>query len=145
MPNDIFTCETEEEFLKNKYELHKLNHLGRNALFTCSLEKTRWLVKHGININLLDFEGNNAIMNIPSNQLDKAHYLISIGADLLLFINHPEKLILGNIRSRLVSRVIQEYIPKYLEKIAQEEKDKIETSVSGKYVDIITPILRKRL
>lgn len=145
MENDIFTCETEEEFLKNKYELHKINHLGRNALFTCTLEKTKWLVKYGININLLDYDGNNAIMNIPSNQLDKAYYLLSIGADLMLFINNPEKLMLGNIRSGPVSKVIQEYIPQYLEQIALKEKDKIEISISCEHTDVLKTVLKKRL
>ncbi|MFL6615164.1 MAG: hypothetical protein ACJ8LD_15765 [Pantoea agglomerans] len=129
MINDIFTCETEVEFLKNNYDLHAIDRLGRNALFTCSLEKTKWLVKHGININLLDCDLCNAMMNIPSNQLDKAHYLISIGVDLSIFITSPEKLSPEKIRSTPVSRIIQENIPRYLHEMTEKEKAKINSSL----------------
>jgi len=129
MMNDIFTCDTEAEYLENKYDIHALNKLGRNALFTCSLEKTKWLVKHGIDINILDYNSRNVMMNIPSNQLDKAYYLISIGIDLSLFISHPEKLILGNIRSGPVSKVIQEHILKHFRIMAENEKKMINKSL----------------
>lgn len=129
MINDIFTCETEVEFLKNNYDLHAIDRLGRNALFTCSLEKTKWLVKHGIDINLLDCDLCNAMMNIPSNQLDKAHYLISIGVDLSIFITSPEKLSPEKIRSVPVSRIIQENIPRYLHEMTENEKAKIKSSL----------------
>lgn len=129
MINYIFTCETEVEFLKNNYDLHAVDRLGRNALFTCSLEKTKWLVKHGININLLDCDLCNAMMNIPSNQLDKAHYLISIDVDLSIFITSPEK-----IRSAPVSRIIQENIPRYIHEMTEKEKAKINSSL---YFDIV--------
>lgn len=129
MINDIFTCETEVEFLKNNYDLHAIDRLGRNALFTCSLEKTKWLVKHGIDINLLDCDLCNAMMNIPSNQLDKAHYLISIGVDLSIFITSPEKLSPEKIRSVPVSRIIQENIPRYLHEMTDNEKAKIKSSL----------------
>ena len=104
MDKDIFECETEEEFIKNKYDINKIDQWCRNALFHSDLEKSKWLVKHGVNLNLLDDDSVNILMNIPSNHIDKAQFLIDTGIDLSIFKSNPERL--NNMRSQPVKNLI---------------------------------------
>lgn len=147
MNRDIFTCESEQEFLENKYDLHKLNAHGMNALFMSDLEKSKWLIKHGINLYHLDCDGNNVIMNISSSKMDKAQYLLDIGYDLSFFIINPEKLTLGNMnmRSQFVMRLVQNYIPKCLNEMAHKESEKIKNIVNLEKPVIDSPSKKRRL
>ncbi|EOA6753761.1 TPA: hypothetical protein KV121_005343 [Citrobacter freundii] len=108
MGKDIFECETEADCIKNKYDINKVDQWGRNALFHSDLEKSKWLVKHGINFNLLDNDLMNVLMNIPSNHIDKAQFLIDIGIDLKIFKNNPDKL--NNMRSKPVKNLVLNYL-----------------------------------
>ena len=60
----IFFIETEEEYLKYKdlADINILSHLKSNALFKANHHKSIWLLKHGININQVDKDGNNALL-----------------------------------------------------------------------------------
>ncbi|AJJ20939.1 ankyrin repeat domain-containing protein [Yersinia intermedia] len=108
MNKDIFECETEEDFIKSKCDINKVDQWGRNALFHSDLEKSKWLVKYGININLLDADSISILMNIPSNHIDKAQFLIDIGIDLKIFKNNPDKL--NNMRSKPVKNLVLNYL-----------------------------------
>lgn len=147
MIRDIFTCESENEFLENKYDLHKLNAHGMNALFVSDLEKSKWLIKHGINLYHLDCDYNNVIMNISSSKMDKAQYLLDIGYDLSFFIINPDKLTFGNMnmRSQLVMRLIQTYIPKCLQEMAHKEKENIKNRLNSEKIVIDFPSKKRRL
>lgn len=129
MENDIFICESEDEFIENKYDIHALNHLGRNALFTSDLKKSKWLIKHGIDMYLIDIQGNNIFMNISSSDIDKAHYLLDVGFDLSYFIGNLGKLDFeqGDLRSGSVGRLIQKKVAEYL---AETENKKIKNSIN---------------
>lgn len=122
MKKNIFNCESEQEFIYNKYDLHETDVYGMNALFHCDLEKSIWLIKHGINIYHLDNKKNNVMMFISSGDMDKAQYLIDIGYDFSDFLNNPEKLLVENMRSHLVMSLI-------LQQIINLEKDKINLSI----------------
>lgn len=128
MENNIFTCETEDEYLEKKYDIHEVNNLGRNALFTSDLKKSKWLIKHGIDMYLIDIQGNNIVMNISSGDIDKAHYLLDIGFDLSYFIENPNKLDFeqGDLRSGPVGRLIEKNLAEY---IAKTESKKIKKSL----------------
>lgn len=104
MNKDIFECETEEDFIKNKCGINKLDQWGRNALFHSGLEKRKWLVKYGINLNLLDDDSVSILMNIPSNHIDKDQFLIDIGIDLSIFRTNPDKL--NDMRSQPVKNLV---------------------------------------
>ncbi|RNL69324.1 hypothetical protein D7I40_13065 [Citrobacter sp. MH181794] len=108
MNKDIFECETEEDFIKNKCDINKLDQWGRNALFHSGLEKSKWLVKHGINLNLLDDDSVSILMNIPSNHIDKAQFLIDIGIDLSIFRTNPDKL--NDMRSQPVKNLVLNHL-----------------------------------
>ncbi|QSD34201.1 hypothetical protein H5A40_14035 [Pectobacterium brasiliense] len=104
MNKDIFECETEEDFIKNEYDINKVDQWGRNALFHSDLERSKWLVKHRINLNLLDNDSVNILMNIPSNHIEKAQFLIDVGIDLSIFKRNPEKL--DKMRSQPVKNLV---------------------------------------
>lgn len=128
--NNIFYCKSEEEFIEKKYNLHQLDKYGMNALFHSELEKSIWLIKHGIDMYHQDYDNNNVMMFISSADMDKAHYLLDIGYDLSDFIRNPEKLILGRMRSSIVSDLIKPHILEQLKKMVQEEREKITSSLT---------------
>ncbi|MEN4763678.1 hypothetical protein [Pantoea agglomerans] len=125
MVKSIIYCNTEEEFLFKKYDINETDEHGMNALFHSDLVKSKWLIKHGIDMYHLDHEHNNVIMNISSGNIDKAKYLLDIGYDLSDFVKNPEKLILGKMRSSLVGNLVMTYLPKYFKKISHKERDTI--------------------
>lgn len=53
---------------------------GKNALFSANLEKSKWLIKNGINLNHIDRKRKNAVFY--ANTPDKLELLIESGADL---------------------------------------------------------------
>lgn len=77
-------------------------------MFHSDLEKSKWLVKHDINLNLLDVDSVNILMNIPSNHIDKTQFLIDIGIDLSIFKSNPERL--NNMRSQPVKNLIIKHL-----------------------------------
>lgn len=77
----IFNISSEDEYLKNKdfVDVNETNEYGSNALITDDLEKIKWLIKQGININnqpafpaVFEHEDNPEIQK----------YLIENGADI---------------------------------------------------------------
>lgn len=84
---DIFKIEKEEDYLKNKHiiDINSLNEKGQNALLNASLEKMKWLVENGINVNNIDKSGKNIIFSsknvsllssygVNINQIDNEGY-----------------------------------------------------------------------
>lgn len=53
---------------------------GKNALFSANLEKSRWLIKNGINLNHLDRKHKNAAFY--ANTPDKLELLIEAGVNI---------------------------------------------------------------
>lgn len=137
MNKNIIYCATEEEFLLNKYYINETDEHGMNALFHSDLVKSKWLIKHGIDMYHVDHEDNNVMMNISSGDLDKAQYLLDIGYELSFFFENPEKLSREKMRSQPVRNLI-------LQNIINAEKHKISQSIE---LDEIKPVLflKKRL
>lgn len=82
MSKSIFDIENEEEYLQNKenVDINEKNRSKQNALFDSSIEKTKWLIKHGIDLNIIDdIYGSNALRSACEI---KTQILIDAGVDI---------------------------------------------------------------
>lgn len=82
MSKSIFDIENEEEYLQNKenVDINEKNSSKQNALFDSSIEKTKWLIKHGIELNIIDdMYGSNALRTACEI---KTQILIDAGLDI---------------------------------------------------------------
>lgn len=87
MTKNIFDIENEEEYLKYKenVDINEKNRSKQNALFLSSIEKTKWLIKHGIELDIIDdMYGSNALVTAC---VAKTQILIDAGIDIHNDIN----------------------------------------------------------
>ena len=75
-----------EYLIKKGLDVNIVDTQGKNPLFDAvSVEKCKILVRNGINIQQIDYKGETALFHC--NNIDKLNYLISLGLD----VNHVNK------------------------------------------------------
>lgn len=62
------------------FDINQIHSGGKNALFSANLEKSRWLIKNGINLNHIDHKRKNAVFY--ANTPEKLELLIESGVNL---------------------------------------------------------------
>lgn len=76
----IFKIQEEETYIKHMHEvdINETNDHGFNALVNANMDKMKWLILYGINVNHIDNEGKN-ILFYPHMPI---RFLIESGADV---------------------------------------------------------------
>lgn len=108
--SDLETCQL---LINSKIDIQQTNFQGQNVIFNASLKVLRLLLKHGIDINLIDKHGNNALMILDSDlkdYLNIAKLLLRAGISLEVFEKDVSKLNLAY--SVLVKELIVEQLVK---------------------------------
>jgi len=108
--SDLDTCQL---LINSKIDIQQINFQGKSVLFNAPLKALKLLLKHGIDINLIDKHGNNALMILDSDlkdYLNIAKLLLRSGISLEVFEKDASKLNLAY--SSLVKEKIIEHLVK---------------------------------
>lgn len=79
----IFDIKTEDQYIKNKdsVDINAINPAGENALITNDIEKVKWLLKHGVQVN--DVKSNALhVFYLHENEPEIQKILLEAGASL---------------------------------------------------------------
>lgn len=134
--SDLDTCQL---LINSNIDIQQINIDGQNVVFNSSLKVLRLLLKHGIEINLIDKHGNNALMILDSDlkdYLNIAKLLLRSGISLEVFEKDASKLNL--VYSSLVKEKIIEYLVK-------KENKHINKNINSNEHNLIDISKRKRL
>lgn len=83
----IFDIKTEEQYIKHKdnIDINEVNPAGENALITNDIEKVKWLLKHGIQVNNVTSNALH-VFYLHENEPEIQNLLLEAGASLSIDI-----------------------------------------------------------